>query len=345
MSCQIVLSNTGPYSPGDTIYGKVVCNFRSSERFRGIICKLRGRECTSWNERQSHYDTRTKRTKWRTVKYTGDNKFLALNINLMGESTLPAGCYEYPFTFTLPQPGIPSTFTNIYGYVTYYIKANVDKAFAIDYIDTVGLHVIAPVNFNYMRHELQLNPITYQDETTMCCLCSGNGVITMNLYLDKEAYVAGEIANIKVIVYNMSNENFSDLILSLKRHTEYTTTSPNTHHKHETDIIAHASDTGVGAHGERTYNLNFMIPATAPINNFSGCSLFKQWFVLKVKGVIKGFHANLEISANLKLGHIPFLGNSVGLPPAPSMPYYEPGKHSGEAPPSYEESIKPSAPS
>ncbi|CAG9831705.1 unnamed protein product [Diabrotica balteata] len=224
----------------------------------------------------------------------------------------------------------------------------------------------------------------------MCCMCSGNGLITMNLFLEKEAYVAGEIANIKVAVHNMSNQNISDVILTLKRHIEYTTTLPNTHHKHESDIIAHASDTGVGAHGERMYMFNFVIPATAAIYNFAGCSLFKQWFVLKVKGVIKGFHSNLEISANLKLGHIPFLGNPVGLPSAPTMPYYAPGalspiplsnttsnshlpsenpraplystgpsstnnfngslyaengKTSEDSPPSYEESIKPSAPS
>lgn len=56
--------------------------------------------------------------------------------------------------------------------------------------------------------------------------------------------------------------------------------------KHDTQQSSHAfiqeTDTGVGAHGQRTYNFDLQIPQTLELQNFTTCELFKQWCKLKV---------------------------------------------------------------
>ncbi|CAG9831706.1 unnamed protein product [Diabrotica balteata] len=323
MSCRIILSNPGTYHPGDIVYGRVVCDFTSTESFRGIRCKFRGREHTAWTERESYYDSSSKSTKWRTVHYSGDNKFLSVNLNLVGECTLQAGHYEYEFSFTIPRSGIPNPYNGNYGYIRYYIKANVDKAFAFDYEDEVTLHLIVPINFNDIQHELQLSPVNYQDEKTICCMCCASDPITMDVFLEKEAFVVGEVANIKVEVTNMSNESISELNLTLKMTIESKTTSPRTHHKYDNELIALTSATGVGAHGQRTYTFDFQIPHNAMIPNFAGSYLFKQWCVLNVEAVIPGCHSNLDISTGVKLGHIPLIGNQFPPSQVNMIPVHE----------------------
>ncbi|XP_057662386.1 arrestin domain-containing protein 2-like isoform X2 [Diorhabda carinulata] len=316
MSVRIVLDNSGTYQPGDTVHGKVVCNQSSSQSFRALRCRLRGREHTAWTERESYYDSQSKSTKWRTVHYSGDNKFLAINQDLLGEGTLSPGYHSFPFAFTLPKVNMPNPYNGNYGYIRYYIKAVMDIPFAFDQEDEVTLHIISPINFNFIRQELCLDPVSYQDDKTICCCCCASDPITMEVNLEKEAFVVGEVAKIKVDITNMSNESIVELNVSMKMTIESKTTSPRTHHKYDTELIGLISDTGVGAHGQRVYNIDFQIPQSAIIPNFYGSSLFKQWCVLKVEAVIPGCHSNLEIESGVHLGHIPILEyNSEPQPP------------------------------
>lgn len=39
---------------------------------------------------------------------------------------------------------------------------------------------------------------------------------------------------------------------------------------------------GVGAHGQRTYRIDFLIPQTVPVYNFTSCCLIKQYFIIAV---------------------------------------------------------------
>ncbi|XP_050501285.1 arrestin domain-containing protein 3-like [Diabrotica virgifera virgifera] len=336
MSCRLVLDNPGIYKPGDPITGRIILEFSSRTNFRSIICKLRGREHTSWTETESYYDSTSKTTKTRTVHYSGDNKFIYINLPLMHENALAAGRYEYSFSFQLPR-AIPNPYEGSYGYIRYYLKATVDRSFAFDYEDELSLHVVSPIDFNEIIQELQLNPVSYQDEKTICCCCCASGPITMDVVLEKEAFVVGEVAKIKVDITNMSNESTVELTLSLKLTVESKTTSPSKHYKYDKEYIQRVTDSGVGAHGQRIYKINFPIPRSAVVPNFINCTLFKQWSVLKVTAVVPGCHTNLEVETGIKLGHIP-LPERPGPPPvAPviTSPADQPMFNTNITPPPY----------
>ncbi|CAG9821144.1 unnamed protein product [Phaedon cochleariae] len=314
-SCKIVLDNFhGSYYPGNTISGHVVCVFDSSKDFRAIRVRLRGKEHTSWWERESYYDSSSKKTKYRNVHYTGDNTILSFDITLVGESTLSRGRYEYPFTFTLPRD-LPTTFDGSYGHIRYYVKANIDIPFAFDYEDERSFTLISLIDFNEIIQQLQLNPVNYEDEKNLCCCCCASDPITMNVEYQKEAFVLGERAKIKVDITNMSNTSLEGLQLQVNMTIESKATSPRTRHKQDTEIVASTSDTGVGAHGQRIYDFDLLIPMSTVLPNFTRSALFKQWCDINVEAVIPGCHSNMEIGASIKLGHIPIGGPSNTLLP------------------------------
>ncbi|KAJ8967574.1 hypothetical protein NQ314_002773 [Rhamnusium bicolor] len=59
-------------------------------------------------------------------------------------------------------------------------------------------------------------------------------------------------------------------------------TSPKKAFKHDYELLATHHDTGVGAHGERTYDLQLAIPKSTLVPNFNLCELFKHWTLLTV---------------------------------------------------------------
>ncbi|XP_023014669.2 arrestin domain-containing protein 3 isoform X2 [Leptinotarsa decemlineata] len=303
MSCRLILQNFGGTCfSGSTISGHVVCTFQSNKNIRGLKLIVIGREYTSWSESESY--TENGESKTRDVTYSGDNKFLEIDIMLLGKTTVAPGRYEYPFTFTLPT-NLPASFQGIYGHIKYFIKAIVDVPFGMDYVEIRHFDVISRIDFNPIKSELHLAPVSYQDEKTICCWCCASGPITLDVHLQKKAFVLGEVSRIKIVISNLSNVNIEQINVKLKSVIICKVTSPSMKKKSDTELLSSTSDTGVGAHGERTYDLELQIPTAGVVYNFKRCTLFKQNFTLEVEACIGGCHTNMNVKTNVVLGHIP----------------------------------------
>lgn len=59
-------------------------------------------------------------------------------------------------------------------------------------------------------------------------------------------------------------------------------TSPSYEKKYSETVLASEVETGVGAHGNRTYNFDIRIPPNVELPNFETCTLFQQYCELKV---------------------------------------------------------------
>ncbi|CAH1111895.1 unnamed protein product [Psylliodes chrysocephalus] len=290
--CKIMLDTPGVLGPGSTIYGRVVCVFSSTVNIREIRCRLRGKEYTTVRQGKHTYE--------------GLNVFLNMMLCLTGEGTIQSGQYEYRFSFTLPRH-IPSTFHGEFGSIYYYLKATIDMALAFNYKDKITLRVTVPVDFNLIRHRLQLSPVIYQNEKTLCCWCCTSEPITLSLFVEKEAFTLGEIANVIVEIINMSNTNVEEFNLSLIRITEYLAEKDGGKHIKVKERLTNETVSGVGAHGQRTYRIDFLIPQTVPVYNFTSCCLIKQYFIIAAEATLPALHQNFSAYSTIELGHIPLM--------------------------------------
>lgn len=305
MSCLIKLDTVqGQYNAGDVITGRVCCSFRKSKNIRSIELKLKGKERNSWSVRRGDGST----------TYSGKNKFLRVINTLQNEGTVGPGSFEYPFTFQLPHD-IPGTYTGPYGGIFYSLKAKVDRPFKIDYTDKQRIVVVSLINFNLMKDQLHLKPVYYSIDDTFCGWCCGSGCITMDVHLEKTAFVVGEVANVGVDVNNMSSEYISSVSIWLKRIVVSKVTSPREDTKSKSTLLATMGNTGVGAHRQKAYNFPLVIPEPAQFVNFGTSKLFSQKTTLKVIANIDGCHTNMKIKLDVTLGHIPIQDNFTSVPP------------------------------
>ncbi|KAG5866475.1 hypothetical protein JTB14_031684 [Gonioctena quinquepunctata] len=307
MSCRIVCPTLMTYYPGSTISGHVVCTFLTEMEIRGVRVKLRGKEHSDHAERKLYTDSASQKVKYKDLVSMGGNRFLEIIATVIGEGTMAQGQYEYPFTFTLPLQ-TPSSYDGKYGYVKYHIKANVDIPFAYDFTDKLEFDVSSVIDFNMIRAELQLNPISYQEEKTLSCLCWASGPITMDVHLPKKAFVLGEVDRITIDITNMADKAIERIAIVLTNTVNTISNRKRSINRSYHDVLFTGNDSGVGAKMQRSYAFDLQIPTTAVVHNFFGCRLFSQRFTLTIVAILPDFHRNLKFETEVKLGHIPIGG-------------------------------------
>ncbi|XP_057661952.1 arrestin domain-containing protein 1-like isoform X6 [Diorhabda carinulata] len=226
---------------------------------------------------------------------------------------LPPGPYVYPFAFNLPG-NMASTYEGVHGSIKYYLTLIVDKGIISNYKYETEIQIRSPVNFNLIKDKLQLEPTIYKDEKVLCCCCCKSSPVTMDLLFDKEAFLIGEVAKIRMKIVNMSNTTIPQVVMFLQQKIIYK--SDMGYSTYDINELATASISGVGAHGDRNYLFNFEIPSSANVPNFTGCRLFDTKVFFTAEAVIPGFHTNLRIDTEtIILGHIPLDSTSSQHPP------------------------------
>lgn len=326
--CKIWLDNySGQYYPGSVIQGRVICNFDSETSLRAIKVRVKAEEHTEWLGEETYHDPQENRDATRQVLFKGDNDVFSQQIILYGSesgtTSLSAGQHFYPFTFNLPY-ALPASFTCQYGSIIFKIKAIVDRPMARDYEDVAMFNIISPVDLNKFGPDI-LEPTSYSDEKTTCCLCCASGPITLDAQLAKRAIIPGEVVTLSVRLTNMSNVNVEAVKLNFNQLLKYKTQTPSEDSKAEENYLFGTSDVGVGAHGEHNYEFKIDIPTTTIVPNFDQCRLFEASYKMILTAVLPSYHTNLDIVMHPIVGNVPVGQQPQNIQPPPMNNQPQPG--------------------
>lgn len=115
------------YSPGEQVTGRVLCETKGSRKVMKIWCKFRGKSCVAIRRTESSGPSGAAQTHvYRSKRYIVKDQLLLLDVDADCEGELTCGSHEFPFSFTIPDSGLP-TFLHALGHVTYYVKAYFEK--------------------------------------------------------------------------------------------------------------------------------------------------------------------------------------------------------------------------
>lgn len=306
------------YYSGTIVRGKAVCYFRSNKDVRKVRIRLKGKEYTQWTGTETYYDSVERKHKTRHVEYYGSRDFLLRDNMVHGEGTMSAGEHVFPFEFPLPED-IPSTFQHGYGSIRFTVKVTVDRPWKTDYESEREITVISPIRLQKISSSF-LQPAEYSDEKTVCCFCCASGPVQVDVSLEKRAFVVGDRAGVRVYCMNMSNTNVDSVTAEIKMNMRFKTTHPSSDYKHDSELVTTSHNSGVGAHGEKTYNLSLEIPPSTVLPNFTGCELFSCDTTLKVTAAVSGCHTDIDIKTDVALAHESLLSQSPPMS-APYDPY------------------------
>lgn len=94
-------------------------------------------------------------------------------------------------------------------------------------------------------------PVSRSDSKTVCCWCCEQGDITLEININKTAFVPGEKIKLFMTVTNMSNSNVEEVSAKFMQYLKSKVESPKHDHKENQYEFGQSTWSGVGAHGKR----------------------------------------------------------------------------------------------
>ncbi|KAG5896029.1 hypothetical protein JTB14_014258 [Gonioctena quinquepunctata] len=348
--CKVWLDNyTGQYYAGGQIQGKVILNFNSETKLRALKVRIVCHEHTEFMGTESYHDSESNERRSRDTLFRGDNDAFSTELILYGgpssTTSLPVGQHIYPFNITLPN-NLAGTFNCEKGCINYQLKAIVDRPMAMDYEDQAIFVVVAPIDLNNLRRPELLEPTSYSEDKTVCCLCCADGPISLDVELPKRTLIPGDTVNVMARLSNMSSTNIQNVELLLKQIITCRVEDPSREEQTIDNTLVAITEVGLGAHGEHTYTLPVVLPMNFTIPNFSLCKLFNVEYRCMVTAKLPGVHSNLEVNMYPEIGNIDIgsgtnqpsgyqvaaSGNGQGYPPYSNAGQYPPAPGAGYPP-------------
>lgn len=241
------------YYAGDTVNGTIYLNCLNQFPCRGLFISLFGEETTHWVDiiHETRYRTGAngqQETYQHAVEHPrhGRTEFFSVKVpvyNFAGQ-VMP-GQYCFPFQFQLPA-GLPGVFEASSGQKT---KAS------IRYTVEGECDIAGFFSDREIRHRQDLvvqqklvqaitNAQTEAHAKVTCCCCIGKGTADLKAHLDKNAYVAGEAAQILCNISNQSEEGFGKVRVELHRSMTLRDNRGHTHRSN--DVVCRQQFGGVG---------------------------------------------------------------------------------------------------
>jgi len=186
------------YLPGERLQGQVQLNLKHPTKIRSLEISFQGTE-------NVHFTT--KHTKYSTT-YKATNPMVGTGIRLSGQTTVPAGTTNFPFTFDIPPDALPS-YLGKAAKVTWMLSAKADVPWGGDLKQVVYPIVVNPfrrqaVDVAFENQEasprirLELSSNVYQPEETvegkLVVLEAGNmRAVRLQLFLLEQAAGQGKV--------------------------------------------------------------------------------------------------------------------------------------------------------
>ena len=188
--------------------GTVSLSVYESMHIDGINLKFKGFEETKLLERRTVTYTVNGKTQSRTetIPHYEKKVIFRRRVDLHSyKTTLQPGMYVFPFKFRLDD-NIPGSFNlsrgDAFGQIVYKLKAEVVLPGMFQF--NIKHTQILPVSTLFDSPIQRIQSCQESNVTRLCCI--DMGVVTCSAILDKNAYTAGEVANLVISIDNTASD-------------------------------------------------------------------------------------------------------------------------------------------
>jgi hypothetical protein len=317
--------NRSVYYPGDTLGGCVMIESRGEISINSLKVYIRGIAKVHWTE--------TKTGGYRLGNYTehyrSEVEYLCLKQTLVGsgKETICDGIKRFPFNFILPRQGLVTSFEGKHGNVRYYLKAELDKRWTMNFKVKKLFTIITPIDIN---QEEYLRPVENDASKTICCWVFSSGPVRFNAKTDRRGYCPGEAILLTILFENLGNRNV------IPQASLHQIQSYNANGKKVVSTSKFNTIYGSQIHSnsiDHWYSKWLRIPVIPPTIQ---SSLVKVEYYVKISLLIPGSYT-LSAILPIVIGTVPFRGNRSSLATQQMLPVESSRETLVDAPPSYSE--------
>lgn len=276
--------------------------------FLGFYIVISGVAKCHWTETRTR-ETGTgdnRRTETDTISYDGKEVYMNSRTYLFGyqgadSMQIAAGTYKYNFAVELPHL-LPATLAGSYGSIEYKVEAILDIPWRFDKEVKVPFTVMRHDNLNDFP-ELRI-PLKQDEVKTFCCLFCQSGPCVISVTLPHGGYAAGQMLPIRIEYANRSNTEIERTHVKLKRTFSYTSSTPETKTKSDTEKITEITIEGCRKGQTNIIDCVATIPGVMINSNARFCRVVQVSYYLEIEGVVGGCHSNPKLQFPITIGSV-----------------------------------------
>jgi len=259
-----IYTDKGSYVGGETIFGTVLVCIDKPINSKGMIIEIIGSEKAFWqyNHTESYTDSdgqqksRTEIREHKDEKHFFKEKFKLIDY----PGGFPIGRYSYPFQYRLPD-SLPGVFCKkrkhglkMTAKIQYKIKCIVEIPGFLTHDLKAKQHLVIHSQLDKLISAKHM----IKESTVRTCCCIPRGPVRVEAWVDKNAYMSGEVSQVHVKVNNDSAVDVNHFNSKLLREI---TLEAHGHHQVFRDIVNISKNPGTPMHTSKASDIN--LPLTS----------------------------------------------------------------------------------
>ncbi|XP_034548020.1 arrestin domain-containing protein 3-like isoform X2 [Notolabrus celidotus] len=219
------INEQNTFTSGDWVTGQVSLEVAKDCEIDSLMVQFKGKAEVMWTERHGQVTVvYHSKDKYFSIKHyfirdknaEDDNETLL--INQSGEtysSVVAPGCHVYPFSFQIPYPSMPSSFTGSVGKIYYTLKAKLSRSMRIAQKDKIRINYVTNV-ITYNDLDI-MAPQHDSKDKKMKLFTSGS--VAMDVKLEKTGYSQGEGLKVMACIENNSSREIKPKYCVYRKHS------------------------------------------------------------------------------------------------------------------------------
>uniref|UniRef100_A0A1I7TDN6 Arrestin_C domain-containing protein n=1 Tax=Caenorhabditis tropicalis TaxID=1561998 RepID=A0A1I7TDN6_9PELO len=311
------------YFPGEEVTGKASLSISKDSTARSVELSFLGRSLTAWRVDGD----RRNRPVPDKIQKKGEVKHVEIK-NIVwtpedDQNILPAGEYEWKFSFELPKE-CPASFEGNFGYIRYFVRCHVDVPRFFDSRTEMPITVSPTIDLNSIPGAR--DPIRVEiEKISQKCAClpffGENGNISYVLSSPRLGYVSGDYFNVDGMIENHSTKSLNDIEATFKRRVIYMSVlhdsifKPNkvipqtpdpTNSRKEEWIIEQRTEVCEIAPGKtKNFSYSFCIPPV--VSTIRSSSIISVEYLVTINGDWQFCDRSTPPTLNIIVGNVPLL--------------------------------------
>lgn len=190
------LNDSGTFSEGDTITGKVTLELGKETKIESLFVKAKGDVSVHWSEKHGD-NSRSYNAHRRLFK---QKQFLIAEEHK--DTILPSGIHIFNFSINIPLGNLPSSFRGTYGKVVYKLEAKLSRSWRMDRTDEQEIYFSSKSFPNIDQLMFPQAGSTNKDVGVF-----SKGTVQMDATVDRRGYAPGDNVCINAKIQNSSSKD------------------------------------------------------------------------------------------------------------------------------------------
>lgn len=262
------------FSNGDTIKGRIILEVSKQIQVQALLFRAQGRANVCWHEQYGQYAH---------VVYSSKEKYYNVSHHILretrqdGTEVIGPGRHVFPFSFTIPDRKMPSTFKSSVGKIVHKLKAELKQSMQLTKTAKTHFTFVSSADMDIPG---LLEPQYGCKDKTISAF--GSGTVAIDVHTERLGYWQGEALQVRIEIKNQSSRAVKPKLVLYRKKSYFAQGKRRMNTK---DVLKEKCD-AVESGCNKTVTKTITVPKELP-SSILNCSIIKLEYRLKIHLDIK----------------------------------------------------------